>query len=113
MLVHEYCKYLVIETHIISYDYFCDKLQDWELLWLLQNMNYAYKNEWEMVRYQLLYAIAPYTKTRYNSIQEFFPLSTDKTDNKEEHNTEITNDEIESLKEKAKRLEKMFIKEGQ
>ena len=112
MLVHEYCKYLVIETHIISYDYFCDKLQDWELLWLLQNMNYAYKNEWEMVRYQLLYAIAPYTKTRYNSIQEFFPLSTDKNQ-KEEHNTEITNEEIESLKEKAKRLEKMFMKEGQ
>ena len=110
--MHEYCKYLVIETHIISYDYFCDKLQDWELLWLLQNMNYAYKNEWEMVRYQLLYAIAPYTKTRYNSIQEFFPLSTDKTDNKEEHNTEITNDEIARLKKKAKAMEAMLNKQG-
>ena len=42
----------------------------------------------------------------------FWPLSTDK-EQKEEHNTEITNDEIESLKEKAKRLEKMFMKEGQ
>ena len=113
MLVHKYLKMLVITNHILSYEYFCDKLQEWELLWLLQNMNYAYKNEWQMVRYQLYYAIAPYTKTRYNSIQEFFPLSTDKTDNKEEHNTEITNEEIESLKEKAKRLEKMFMKEGQ
>ena len=112
-MVHEYCKYLVIENHIISYEYFCDKLQDWELLFLLQNMNYAYKNEWEQTRYLLYFSIAPYTKTRYNSIQEFFPLSTDKTDNKEEHNIEITNDEIESLKEKAKRLEKMFMKEGQ
>ena len=110
--MHEYCKYLVIETHIISYDYFCDKLQDWELLWLLQNMNYAYKNEWEMVRYQLLYAIAPYTKTRYNSIQEFFPLSTDKTDNKDEHNTEITNDEIAQLKKKAQAMEAMLNKQG-
>ena len=109
--MHEYCKYLVIENHIISYEYFCDKLQDWELLWLLQNMNYAYKNEWEMVRYQLLYAIAPYTKTRYNSIQEFFPLSTDKTDNKEEHNTEITNDEIARLKKKAQAMEAILRKE--
>lgn len=75
-------------------------------------MNYAYKNEWEQTRYLLYFSIAPYTKTRYNSIQEFFPLSTDKNQ-KEEHNTEITNDEIESLKEKAKRLEKMFMKEGQ
>ena len=75
-------------------------------------MNYAYKNEWEQTRYILYFSIAPYTKTRYNSIQEFFPLSTDGKQ-KEEHNTEITNDEIESLKEKAKRLEKMFMKEGQ
>lgn len=111
MLVHEYCKYLVIETHIISYDYFCDKLQDWELLWLLQNMNYAYKNEWEQTRYLLYFSIAPYTKTRYNSIQEFFPLSTDKKQ-KEEHNTEITNDEIARLKKKAQAMEAMLNKQG-
>lgn len=111
MLVHEYCKYLVIENHIISYDYFCDKLQDWELLWLLQNMNYAYKNEWEQTRYQLYYSIAPYTKTRYNSIQEFFPLSTDKNQ-KEEHNIEITNDEIARLKKKAQAMEAILNKQG-
>ena len=110
--MHEYLKMLVIENHIISYEYFCDSLQDYELSWLLYNMNYAYKNEWEQTRYLLYFFIAPYTKERYNSIQEFFPLSTDKKQ-KEEHNTEITNDEIESLKEKAKRLEKIFMKEGQ
>ena len=75
-------------------------------------MNYAYKNEWQMVRYQLYYAIAPYTKTRYNSIEEFFPLSTDEN-HKEEHNIVIINVLIVFLKEKAKRLEKMFMKEGQ
>ena len=109
--MHEYLKMLVIENHILSYEYFCDKLQEWELLWLLQNMNYAYKNEWQMVRYQLYYAIAPYTKTRYNSIQEFFPLSTDK-EQKEEHNTEITNDEIARLKKKAQSIEAMLNKQG-
>ena len=109
--MHEYCKYLVIENHIISYEYFCDKLQDWELLWLLQNMNYAYKNEWEQTRYLLYFSIAPYTKTRYNSIQEFFPLSTDK-EQKEEHNTEITNDEIARLKKKAQAMEAMLNKQG-
>ena len=111
MLVHEYLKMLVITNHILSYEYFCDKLQEWELLWLLQNMNYAYKNEWQMVRYQLYYAIAPYTKTRYNSIEEFFPLSTDK-EQKEEHNTEITNDEIAQLKKKAQSIEAMLNKQG-
>lgn len=109
--MHEYLKMLVIENHVISYEYFCDKLQDWELLWLLQNMNYAYKNEWQMVRYQLYYAIAPYTKTRYNSIEEFFPLSTDENQ-KEEHNTEITNDEIAQLKKKAQAMEAMLNKQG-
>ena len=102
---------LVIENHVISYEYFCDKLQDWELLWLLQNMNYAYKNEWEQTRYLLYFSIAPYTKERYNSIQEFFPLSTDGKQ-KEEHNTEITNDEIARLKKKAQAMEAMLNKQG-
>lgn len=75
-------------------------------------MNYAYKNEWEQTRYLLYFFIAPYTKERYNSIQEFFPLSTDKTDNKEEHNTEITNDEIAQLKKKAQAMEAILNKQG-
>lgn len=110
--MHEYLKMLVIENHVISYEYFCDNLQDYELSWLLNNMNYAYKNEWEQTRYLLYFFIAPYTKERYNSIQEFFPLSTDKTYNKEEHNTEITNDEIEQLKKKAKAIEAKLNKQG-
>ena len=109
--MHEYLKMLVIENHVISYEYFCDSLQDYELSWLLYNMNYAYKNEWEQTRYLLYFFIAPYTKERYNSIQEFFPLSTDKTDNKEEHNTEITNDEIAQLKKKAQAMEAILRKE--
>ena len=109
--MHEYCKYLVIQFHVISYEYFCDCLQDYELAWLLQNMNYAYKEEWEQTRYKLYYSIAPYTKNKTKSIQEFFPLPTDK-DIKEEHDYEISNKQIESLKEKAKRIEAIFNKEG-
>ena len=86
--MHEYCKYLVIQFHVVSYEYFCDQLQDYELTWMLQNMNYAYKEEWEQTRYNLYYTIAPYTKNKSKSIQEFFPLSTDK-EIKEEHNIEI------------------------
>lgn len=109
--MHEYCKYLVIQFHVISYEYFCDCLQDYELAWLLQNMNYAYKEEWEQTRYKLYYSIAPYTKNKTKSIQEFFPLPTDK-DIKEEHDYEISDKQIESLKEKAKRIEEIFNKEG-
>ncbi len=108
--MHEYCKYLVIQFHVISYEYFCDCLQDYELAWLLQNMNYAYKEEWEQTRYKLYYSIAPYTKNKSKSIQEFFPLPTDK-DIKEEHDYEISDKQIESLKEKAKRIEAIFNKE--
>ena len=109
--MHEYCKYLVIQFHVISYEYFCDCLQDYELAWLLQNMNYAYKEEWEQTRYKLYYSIAPYTKNKTKSIQEFFPLPTDK-DIKEEHDYEISDKQIESLKEKAKIIEEIFNKEG-
>ena len=109
--MHEYCKYLVIQFHVISYEYFCDCLQDYELAWLLQNMNYAYKEEWEQTRYKLYYSIAPYTKNKTKSIQEFFPLPTDK-DIKEEHDYEISDKQIESLKEKSKRIEAILNKEG-
>ena len=109
--MHEYCKYLVIQFHVVSYEYFCDQLQDYELTWMLQNMNYAYKEEWEQTRYNLYYTIAPYTKNKSKSIQEFFPLTTDK-EIKEEHNYEISDNQIELLKEKAKRIEAMMNKEG-
>lgn len=75
-------------------------------------MNYAYKEEWEQTRYNLYYTIAPYTKNKSKSIQDFFPLATDKEIKKEEHNTEITNDEIAKLKKKAKQIEEIFKKEG-
>ena len=74
-------------------------------------MNYAYKEEWEQTRFNLYYTIAPYTKNKSKSIQEFFPLSTDK-EQKEEHNIEITNDEIAQLKKKAKAMEAMLNKQG-
>ena len=74
-------------------------------------MNYAYKEEWEQTRFNLYYTIAPYTKNKTKSIQEFFPLPTDK-DIKEEHDYEISDKQIESLKEKAKRIEAIFNKEG-
>ena len=109
--MHEYCKYLVIQFHVISYEYCCDYLQDYELVWLLQNMNYAYKEEWEQTRYKLYYTIAPYTKTKANFIQELLPLTKDK-EIKEEHNYEISDNQIELLKEKAKRIETMMKKEG-
>ena len=74
-------------------------------------MNYAYKEEWEQTRFNLYYTIAPYTKNKSKSIQEFFPLSTDK-EQKEEHNIEITNDEIAQLKKKAQAMEAMLNKQG-
>lgn len=75
-------------------------------------MNYAYKEEWEQTRFILYYTIAPYTKNKSKTIQEFFPLSTDENQ-KEEHNTEITNDEIDRLKKMAKQIEAKLKKEGQ
>ena len=75
-------------------------------------MNYAYKEEWEQTRFILYYTIAPYTKNKSKTIQEFFPLSTDENQ-KEEHNTEITNDEIDRLKKMAKQIEAKLKEEGQ
>lgn len=83
-----------------------DCLQDYELMHLLDNLSYAYKNEWEIARYGYYFAIAPYSKKKYSSIEEFFPLGFDKE--VDTSSTEISNEDIERLKQKSEDILKQL-----
>ena len=57
----------MIQYKVIDYHYFMDFLQDYELMYLLENCKFSYKDEWEQVRYLMYYAVAPYSKKKYGN----------------------------------------------
>jgi hypothetical protein len=85
-----------------------DFLQDYELTYLLENCKFSYKDEWEQTRYLMYYAVAPYSKKKYDSIADFFPLATD-PEKSEIHKTDISNDEIKKMREMSAYFEKNVI----
>lgn len=101
-------RFLVIQYKVIDYHYFMDELQDYELTYLLENCKFSYKDEWEQARYLMYYAVAPYSKKKYDSIADFFPLTTD-PEKTEIHKTDISNDEIKKMREMSAYFEKNVI----
>jgi hypothetical protein len=101
-------RFLVIQYKVIDYNYFMDELQDYELTYLLENCKFSYKDEWEQARYLMYYAVAPYSKKKYDSIADFFPLATD-PEKSEIHKTDISNDEIKKMREMSAYFEKNVI----
>lgn len=102
-------RFLVIQYKVIDYHYFMDELQDYELTYLLENCKFSYKDEWEQARYLMYYTVAPYSKKKYDSIADFFPLATDPEKTEIQHKTDISNDEIKKMREMSAYFEKNVI----
>ncbi len=101
-------KLLVIQYKVIDYQYFMDELQYYELTYLLENCQFSYKDEWEQTRYLMLCATAPYSKEKYDSMEDYFRLPTDPKKT-ETHKTDISNDEIKKMREMSAYFEKNVI----
>lgn len=99
---------LVIQYKVIDYQYFMDELQKYELMSLLENCKFSYKDEWEQTRYLMFCALAPYSKEKYDSMTDFFHLRTD-PEKIETHKTDISNDEIKKMREMSAYFEKNVI----
>ena len=88
---------------MISYEYFMDDLRDWELDLLMTNIDYSHKHEWEMTRLQMYSSMIPYMKRGSSKTpKDILPLPTD--DDYDDHEIEITNQQIEHLKTAGKML---------
>lgn len=109
-------RYLVIENKIVSYEYFMDHMKDWEISLLLPIAMDAQKTEWQTARYVAYHnaRISGNMKKQYleKPITELFPLPYDKDLKKyEDHNIEITANQIADLKNRSQRVkEKLFRK---
>lgn len=107
MVVHEYLRYLVIETKLVSYEYFMDEMKEWEIVMLAPMGIDAHRTDWETARY-ISYNNAMFSgniKKQYSEkpMQELLPLPYDKEQG-EEHNIEMTNKQRDMLSERARLL---------
>ncbi len=77
-------------------EYFLDKLQWYEVNSYLSNIKYLDSNSWEQTRL-LLYAVSSIFSKKHLKLQDCLKFPWEQ----EEHNTEISNEDIERLKKQA------------
>lgn len=53
---------LVIESKVVSYEYFTERLEEWEGLLLLDYHQYSFRPLIEALRYDMYVSLLPYTK---------------------------------------------------
>ena len=82
-MVHEYLKLFVFQHKMISYEYFMDRLADYELTTLLDCIDYAYVEEWQQTRILLWSIIKTKAGKKWNKQpKDLIPLVVDKGYNK-------------------------------
>ena len=111
MLVHEYLRLFVFRRRMVTYEYFMDEMQDWEISMLADSLSSAYREEWEMTRWMVYSIVQPHLKKgmRDKPMKDVLPLAFD-DDYEEERQIEITNAQVEYLKKRSEALEQRFKK---
>ena len=91
-----------------------DKMEHYEAEMLMDNMNYADKEEWERTRLLMYSALSPYLKNKSMKPEELLPLSTDDAIKEQYEEHKPTKNEYDEMRqmtmEFANRLKE---KEGQ
>lgn len=100
-------KLFVFRKKMVTYEYFMDKIQDWEVSLLADSVTSGYREEWEMTRWLVYSIIQPNLKKgmRDKPMKEIIPLPFDEEDT-EEQDIEITNEQINILKRRSEALSK-------
>ena len=114
MRVHEYLRILVINSKIITYEYFMDDITENEIIMLLPIASESYRDAWERTRYSTYYnaVLSGNLKPLYakKSMTSLFPLPYDNNIPGEEHRYDITNEEIEEMRKRSARVAEILYK---
>lgn len=86
-------------------EYFMSDLQDFEVELLYENLKYADRPSWEQTRL-ISFILAQVNSKKHLEMTDIMSFPWD--ENYEEKNTEMTNEERDRLKEKAKAFEKIL-----
>ena len=110
MAVHEYLRILVIDCKIVTYEYFMDDMQEWEISMLMRMSHEAHRTAWETARYITYYNAVMGGKLKKKYVEkpmtELFPLPYDP---QVEHNYSISNEEVDVLRERGNILAKKLF----
>jgi len=74
---HTYLRWVVVQSKLVQYDYFMDKMQKYELYSLADEVKYSHKEEWEMTRKVMYATISPWLKDKNTTEEDICPLATD------------------------------------
>lgn len=88
---------LVVEHKVISYDYFMDRLQEYEVHLLIDYLPWCNKVDWEQTRMILWGVLSPYLKQK-KTPDKILPLPTDNEKIEYEKDKPLQEDEIERMR---------------
>lgn len=82
-----------------------DKLNDYEIDSILENLQYDDVNSWEQTRLKI-YSTAQMVSKKQLILKDLMKFPWEEQEEEEEHKTSISNEEIEFLEKKARQIQK-------
>ena len=106
MTIKEVIQLIVFQYKLCSYEYIMNDMQMYELDYLLSSINYSYREEYEIMRFQS-YVTAQTQSTKKIDMKDIVKFS---WDNENEYKvTTISDADIQRLRDKAEKMS-AFIK---
>lgn len=94
---------LVFEFRVVSYDYFLNELQPYEISNIIEALPYIDRNQWEQTRLKIFSTASMFSKNQL-TVQDIMRFKWD--EDEKEPQQDITQNDIDRLKEQAKLFEK-------
>lgn len=105
LTIKEVIQLLVFQYKLCSYEYIMNDMQMYELDYLLSSINYSYREEYEIMRFQS-YITAQTQSTKKLKPTDIISFNWDKQN--EEKVTTISNEDINRLREKANKMSELL-----
>ena len=101
MIFHDLFQTLCFAYRVVSVDYFMDSMQEYEVGTIISNIPYIDINAWEQTR-QMIYVYAQSMSKKQLTPTDILHFRWDTVPEKD---TSISNDDIERLRSKARKIE--------
>lgn len=96
---------LCFQYKIVSVDYFMDRMNDYEVDSIIENIQYDDVAGWEQTRLRI-FSTAQMMSKKKLTVKDIMVFPWEKEDEEEEeHKTSISNEEIEMLEKEAKKIQ--------
>lgn len=96
--MHEYLKLIVVENKLVSFEYFMDEMQLYELYDLLDLIPWANKHSYEQMRFMVWATLKPYLKKKDIGPEKLLPLYTD-SHTTSKYKQELSPKEVDKMRE--------------